>query len=119
KHAAIDFPVQNKMIHNLLLHLKSTYYRKKYGLQIQNVYKESIKKNYPEVFHITKQVIHHVESFINEKINENEIAYIAMHFGGWLRQEGVTLKEQKKSMLIVCTNGLGTSQILESQLKEL
>ena len=119
KFAAIDFPVQDKMIHNLLLHLKSTYYRKKYGMQIQNVFKDSIKRNYPEVFHITKKVIHHIEEFMGEKINENEVAYIAMHFGGWLRQEGVILKEQKKNMLIVCTNGLGTSQILERQLKEL
>src|SRR5699024_5297291 len=93
KFAAIDFPVQDKMIHNLLFHLKSTYYRKNYGMQIQNVIKDSIKKNYPEVLHITKKMIHHIEEFMGERINENEIAYIAMHFGGWLMQEGAILKE--------------------------
>src|SRR5699024_6049691 len=119
KFAVIDFHVQDKMIHNLLLHLNSTYYRKKYDMQIQNVFKYFIKRNYTEVFDNNKKVIHHIEEFMGERINENEIAYIAMQFGGWLRQEGVILKEQKKNMLIVCTNGLGTSQILERQLKEL
>ena len=119
KYAAVDFPEQEQMIHNLMLHLKPTYYRKKYGIQIQNILKDSIKKNYPEIFHLTKQVIHHVEDLMGQKIDENEIAFIAMHFGGWLRQEGVDLESKRKKMLIVCTNGLGTSRLLESQLKKL
>src|SRR5699024_2560949 len=77
------------------------------------------KRTYPEVFHITKKEIHQIEEFMGERINENEIAYIAMHFGGWLRQDGVILRDQRKTTLIVCTNGFGTSQILERQLKEL
>src|SRR5699024_2703072 len=119
KFAAVDFPEPTKMIHNLLLHLKPTYYRKKYGIQIENVLKDSIKNNYPEIFHLTKKVIHHVENLIEQEIDDNEVAYIAMHFGGWLRQEGVDLELRKKKMLIVCTNGLGTSRLLESQLQRL
>ncbi|HLR69208.1 BglG family transcription antiterminator [Virgibacillus sp. MSJ-26] len=119
KFAAVDFPDPEQMIYNLLLHLKPTYYRKKYGIHIQNILKGSIKKNYPEIFHLTKNVIHHVEDLIGQKIDDNEIAYLAMHFGGWLRQEGVDLELKRKKMLIVCTNGLGTSRLLESQLQRL
>lgn len=119
KYAAVAFPEQDKMIHNLLLHLKPTYYRKKYGIKIENVLKESVKSNYPEIFQLTKNVIHHVEGLIGQKIDENEIAFIAMHFGGWLRKEGVELESARKKMLIVCTNGLGTSRLLESQLRGL
>src|SRR5699024_849802 len=86
---------------------------------MQNILKGSIKKNYPEIFHLTKNVIHHVEDLIGQKIDDNEIAYLAMHFGGWLRQEGVDLELKRKKMLIVCTNGLGTSRLLESQLQRL
>src|SRR5690625_912001 len=107
------------MIYNLLFHLKTTYNRKKYEIHIQNILKGSIKKNYPEIFHLTKNVIHHVEDLIGQKIDDNEIAYLAMHFGGWLRQEGVDLELKRKKMLIVCTNGLGTSRLLESQLQRL
>lgn len=118
-YAAVDFPNTDKMVHNLLLHLKATYYRRRYNIQIQNVFKNAIKTNYPEVFYLTKQVIHHFESFINARIDENEIAFIAIHFGGWLRQEGIIIEKQSKKMLIVCTSGLGTSRMLERQLKEL
>ncbi|TFJ91256.1 BglG family transcription antiterminator [Lentibacillus salicampi] len=119
KYAAVAFPDQQRMIRNLLLHLKPTYYRIKYGIRIENILKKAVKNNYPEIFHLTKKVIHHVENLMDQKIDENEIAFIAMHFGGWLRKEGVVLEPKRKKLLIVCTNGLGTSRLLESQLEGL
>lgn len=119
KYAAVTFPERDRMVHNLLLHLKPTYYRKKYGVQIENVLKDSVKNNYPEIFQLTKGVIHHVEDFVGQTIDENEIAFVAIHFGGWLRSEGVELEPKRKRMLIVCTNGLGTSRLLKSQLEGL
>lgn len=119
KYAAVEFPEQHRMIHNLLLHLKPTFYRKKYGIRIQNILKDSIKNNYPEIFNLTKNVIPHFEALMGQEIDENEIAFIAMHFGGWLRNEGVELEARRKKMLLVCTSGLGTSRLLENQLKGL
>lgn len=117
-YAAIEFHDPESMIENLLLHLKPAYYRIKYGIQIENALKDLVKQSYPEIFHLTKKVIHHFEELIGHPIHENEIAYSAMHFGGWLRKEGVMLQTRKK-LLIVCTNGLGTSRLLESQLEGL
>ncbi|WP_330949225.1 BglG family transcription antiterminator [Virgibacillus sp. MG-45] len=118
-YAAVDFPEKSHMIQNLLLHLKPAFYRIKYGIKIDNVLCDSVKENYPEVFLLTKKVIHHFENLIEQPVHDNEIAYIAMHFGGWLRKEGVVLERARKKLLIVCTNGLGTSRMLESQLKGL
>jgi mannitol operon transcriptional antiterminator len=119
KYAAIEFRSPEQMIQNLMLHLKPAYYRIKYGIDVENTLRESVMKNYPEVFHITKKVVHHFEDIIGKRINDNEVAFITMHFGGWLRKEGVTLDHTRKKMLIVCTNGLGTSRLLESQLEGL
>ncbi len=118
-HAAIEFQEPEQMIQNLLIHLKPAYYRIKYGIEVENVLRDSVSQNYFEVFHLTKKVVHHFEDLIGEPINENEIAYITIHFGGWLRKEGVMLEQTRKRMLIVCTNGLGTSRLLESQLEGL
>ncbi|HAM80075.1 BglG family transcription antiterminator [Ornithinibacillus bavariensis] len=118
-YAAIEFQNPEQMIQNLLLHLKPAYYRIKYGIDVENTLRESVMNNYPEVFHITKKVVHHFEDVIGKRINDNEVAFITMHFGGWLRKEGVTLDKTRKKMLIVCTNGLGTSRLLESQLEGL
>ncbi|WP_152657561.1 BglG family transcription antiterminator [Oceanobacillus sp. CFH 90083] len=118
-YAAIEFRDAEQMMQNLLLHAKPAFYRMKYGIEIENTLRDSVKRNYPEVFHLTKKVVHHFENVIGKPINENEIAFLAMHFGGWLRKEGVQLGKTQTKMLIVCTNGLGTSRLLESQLKGL
>ncbi|WP_158234634.1 BglG family transcription antiterminator [Lentibacillus sediminis] len=118
-HAAVAFPDQKKMIHQLLLHLKPTYYRIKYGIRVENLLKDAVKTNYPEIFHLTKKVIHPLQDLMDQEIDDNEIAYIAMHFGGWFRREGVMLDAKRRSLLIVCTTGLGTSRLLENQLEDL
>lgn len=118
-YAAVEFDEPDIIIQNLLLHLKPAYYRIKYGIKVENTLVASVKQNYPEVFHITKKVMRHFENLMNQKVDENEIAYIAIHFGGWLRKEGLILEQSPKKLLIVCTNGLGTSRLLESQLEGL
>lgn len=118
-YAAVEFQEPKQMIQNLLVHLKPAYYRNKYKIQVENELLGSVKQSYPEVFHITKMVMHHFEHLLGQQIHENEVAFIAMHFGGWLRKEGVVLEKSVKRLLIVCTNGLGTSRLLESQLEGL
>jgi mannitol operon transcriptional antiterminator len=113
-YAAVNFSEKEQMIKKLFIHLKPAYYRIRYGIKIENILHDSVEQNYSEVFHLAKKVIHHFESLINQPVNDNEIAYIAMHFGGWLRREGITLSLIRKKLLIVCTRELGTSRILES-----
>lgn len=118
-YAASEFTEKEKMIQNLIVHLKPAYYRLKYDINIDTKLHKSVKKNYPEVYHLTKMVIHHFEKFVQKSVEENEIAFIAMHFGGWLRREGIVLNQNRLRILIVCTSGIGTSKILESQLEGL
>jgi mannitol operon transcriptional antiterminator len=115
-YAAVNFSEKEQMIKNLFVHLKPAYYRTRYGIKIENILQNSVEENYPEVFRLTKKVIHHFESLVKQSVSDSEIAYIAMHFGGWLRREGITLSSVRKKLLIVCTSGVGTSRILESQL---
>src|SRR5699024_2844924 len=117
--AAVEFTNKDQVLSNLLLHLKPTYYRLVFGIKIKNELKQTVKENYPEIFLITKNVIHHFEELIHVSVDENEIAYIAMHFGGWLKEEGIKIKEKMLIILIVCINGVGTSRLLESQLESL
>jgi len=118
KNACILFQERDMLIKNLLLHLKPAYYRIKYGIEIENTIVDSVKTKYEEVFLLTKKVVDPFEKFVGTKMNDREIAYIAIHFGGWLRKESVTPVSRKKA-LIVCANGIGTSQILKQQLEGL
>jgi len=118
RYACILFQDRDLLMKNLLVHLKPTYYRIKYGLDIENQLTDAVKSKYKEIFTITKRVVHHFEQVLGQTIQENEIAYIAMHLGGWMKKEGAATLSRKKA-LIVCATGVGTSQILRQQLEGL
>ncbi|SDJ98244.1 BglG family transcription antiterminator [Sediminibacillus albus] len=116
--AVVSFSDIPGMETNLLLHLKPAYYRIKYGIDMGEQPYESVEDNFPEIYQLTKRVIPSFERFVGKEIDQREIAYIAIHFSGWLHKEGLSIQHRKK-MLIVCTNGLGTSRLLQSQLEGL
>ncbi|AWO75791.1 PRD domain-containing protein [Geobacillus thermoleovorans] len=117
-YACVQFKRREELEKNLLVHMKPAYYRLKYGFHLQNDLTESIKANYQDLFTLTKKVVHHLESVVGQPVSDDEIAYIAMHFGGWLDREGVSVPVRKK-VLIVCESGIGTSRMLQKQLGEL
>ncbi|MDQ0252785.1 mannitol operon transcriptional antiterminator [Evansella vedderi] len=118
KYACVLFQNRDLLEKNLFMHIKPAFYRIKYELEIENEIAESIKEKYTEIFLLTKKIIHHLERFINKPVHDNEIAFIAMHFGGWMKREGTTPAVRRKA-LIVCASGLGTSQMLKQQLEGL
>lgn len=118
RYACVFFQDSQKLKENLLLHLKQTYYRLKYDLAIDNPLIDSIQASYGEVFALTKKVIHHLEAYIGKSLNEDEIGFLAMYFGGWLKREG-TAPQARKKVMIVCGNGVSTSQLLQSQIENL
>ncbi|MDV2682956.1 BglG family transcription antiterminator [Alkalihalophilus lindianensis] len=118
RYSCIEFEHYRAVEENLLIHIRPAYYRLKYGILAKNPLTASIKEKYGDVFELTKKVISHLETFVGTKINEDEIAYITMHFGGWMRKEGSQPATRKRA-LIVCSSGIGTSQILKSQLEAL
>jgi mannitol operon transcriptional antiterminator len=118
KYACVVLPERDVVEKNLLMHIKPAFYRVKYGLEVENLMADSIKEKYYDIFNLTKMVIHHLENAVGKPINDDEIAFIAMHFGGWLKREGLKPIIRKKALL-VCTTGIGTSRMLEHQLEGL
>jgi mannitol operon transcriptional antiterminator len=118
KYACVFFKNRKEIEKNLLLHVKPAYYRIQYGLEFESEMTEEIKKQYQDIFLLTQKVISHLEAVVGKQINEHEIALIAMHFGGWMRKVGVK-PAARKSALLVCTNGVGTSRLLLHQLEGL
>ncbi|MBA4493535.1 BglG family transcription antiterminator [Paenactinomyces guangxiensis] len=115
--ACIQFQQKDRLVNNLLVHLKPAYYRIKYGIDVENPLAETIKTKYGDVFDITRRAAHHFEGFTGNPVSDGELAYIAMHFLGWINQGDRVTPRQK--VLIVCPNGVGTSRILQKQLEDL
>ncbi|ADC51300.1 mannitol operon transcriptional antiterminator [Alkalihalophilus pseudofirmus OF4] len=118
RYACIEFEHFRAVEENLLIHIRPAFYRLKYGISAKNPLTKSIKEKYGDVFELTKKVLPHLERFVGAAINDDEAAYITMHFGGWMRKEG-SQPAARKHALIVCSSGIGTSQILKSQLETL
>ncbi|WHX40362.1 BglG family transcription antiterminator [Mesobacillus sp. AQ2] len=118
KYACVFFEDINEIKKNLLLHIKPAYYRLKYGLEDQSDSAELIKDKYQVIFQLTKKVVHHLEEAAGNSANDNEVALIATHFGGWMRRVDAKPPE-RKTALLVCTKGLGTSKLLQHQLEGL
>ncbi|RLQ96665.1 BglG family transcription antiterminator [Falsibacillus albus] len=117
-YSCIVFDDKNGLEENLISHIKPTFYRLKYGLHIANDLADSIQRNYPDIFHLTKRVMTHLELYVGKAIPDEEVAYITMHFGGWLSKEKKKV-ETKFKAIIVCENGIGTSNMLRTQLENL
>ncbi|MFC4557751.1 BglG family transcription antiterminator [Virgibacillus kekensis] len=117
-YACVIFDDRDGLENNLLTHIKPTYYRLKYGVQTSNHLAANIKENYPELFHFTKRVMVHLEQYVRKKVPDEEAAYITLHFGGWLKRENKKV-DSSLNAVIVCENGVGTSNMLKTQLESL
>ncbi|MFT8812196.1 BglG family transcription antiterminator [Oenococcus sp.] len=104
---------------NLATHLLAAYYRIKFGISYKNSNLNTIKNKYSELFSFTKFAVKPFEQFVKKTIPDDEIALIALYFGGELKAiEDQNLNQDQVSVMIVCSSGIGTSRILKQQLTE-
>lgn len=118
--AYTGFDVQNKPIfyQNLYSHFYSAYHRILFGITYNNPLKEKIMEEYKSLFYLVQKSLEPIEIATNTKINDDEIAYFTVHFGGYL--ENVNKHEEKPiRALTVCPNGISSSLILQSNLNQL
>ena len=99
----------------LIYHLKPTIYRIKKGIHISNtIFNELIKNNDP-ILEITRKVVSVIESEINISFPEDEVALLGYHFRASAERNSDCIK---KKIILVCGLGVGTSKLLEHNLKE-
>ncbi|MFP7288775.1 BglG family transcription antiterminator [Shouchella clausii] len=101
----------------LTLHLKPAISRYRYGMNLRNPMIAAIKINYPFAFEAAVIAGRTIEREMNIKIDENELGYLALHFGAAMERRGLTSKLKK--CLIVCATGVGSAQLLYYKLSTL
>ncbi|KPU26585.1 transcriptional antiterminator BglG [Caloranaerobacter sp. TR13] len=110
---SVDFNSDKKLLVGLALHLRPTINRLKYGLSLRNPLLTEIKNNYPSVFGATWATSVLFEKYLGVKVNEEEIAYIAIHIGAALER-----LNRKTRAIIVCNSGIGTAQLVAARLEK-
>ena len=96
----------------LVLHLRPTINRLKYGMTLRNPILDEIKTNYPDIFGVAWMCSRVFEKYLDVKIPESEIGYIAIHLGAAVERNRKQIKT-----LVVCHSGIGTSQLLSVRLE--
>lgn len=113
----VVFTNKEKIIEDLVVHLRPTIYRIKFDLKLYNPLYENIIKNYKELFEDTKLVLRHLERYIGKEIGDHEVSYVALHFGAALKNSS-DRKYIKPRIIVVCSTGIGTAKMIATQISE-
>ncbi len=113
----IYFDDEQDLFDHLYLHMKQAMFRFKYGIIFQNELKDEIFESYPQIATISRQICNTLEQKLGYPIGDDDVAYIAMHFGGYMKREKRDFPMIK--VLLVCLNGIATSKLLKKELEYL
>ncbi|RKD31793.1 BglG family transcription antiterminator [Thermohalobacter berrensis] len=114
----VDFSDDKDLLYGLALHLRTTLNRLKYNMNLRNPLLKEIKEEYPHAFEMAITASKVLEKIENTSIDENEIGYIAMHFGAAIERKKYLEKKERKRIAIICATGMGTAQFLASKIKK-
>lgn len=117
KTACVVFSDKEQLEQTLFLHIKSSMYRYRYGIQVGNPLGEDIIREYTDIFDVTKTACRYMEQQIGIPVSDGEIAYLALHFGAHL--ETAKPKQEKLRILIVCANGISTGNMVKHEVEQM
>lgn len=107
----VDLTKDDRLLTRLVLHLRPTVMRLKYGLRLTNPILTKIKEEYANIFGVAWACNSIFEKKYGVSINEDEVGYLALHLA--LAVEHI---QGKVKTIIVCSSGIGTSQLVASKL---
>ena len=90
--------------------------RKKYGIFSKNPLTRQIRSKYSELFVITKKCAEVLEEAWQIRLTDDEIAYLTIHVGGFLKYTP-SIQNNTKKIYIVCDEGVGVSKLLLKQCR--
>lgn len=97
----------------LLAHTERAVARLRDGMRIYNPLLSEMKEDYPALFDLVENGTKKV--FADEDFPEEEIGFLAMHFGAALdRGQG----SFPRNVLVICSAGIGSSRMLSARLEK-
>lgn len=114
---SFDILNDNELLSSIILHLKPAIYRYKNKMLIKNPLLASIKYNYPQAYEASFTASKVIENRLGIIFNEDELGYIAIHFGAAIERAKLNIKPI--NTLLVCTTGIGSSRLLKYKLESI
>ncbi|MFD1415035.1 BglG family transcription antiterminator [Oceanobacillus jeddahense] len=111
----IDLIEDQQLINGLITHLIVAFKRIVYQMNIRNDALNSIKNSYPLAFQLALRMSNYLTKAMKLNIHEDEIGYIAIHFGVALERIGLN-HTPMKNILIVCGSGMATAALIKEKI---
>ena len=118
KIVGIDFRGEETLRQGLKTHLEALIPRIRFRNRIHNEVLSVVKNEYPLAFQIGVIAAKVIEESEKIAVNEDEISYLAVHFGAALTRMNINAERSKQSAIIVCGSGIGTAILLKSRVEE-
>lgn len=118
KAAGIHFENGSEIERALFMHLKSSWYRLRYGIRMDGapLLQDLIRANVDLLNH-TRKACGYLENELALPISDSEVAYLALNFAGYMKQSVHSAEEMR--ILIVCCQGMTTGHILRWEISTL
>lgn len=117
--SGIHYKDSEDIFRKLYSHFRPAYYRLLFKIPIVNPLRERVKEEFPELFQLVKETMKPFNALFGEHIPDDEIAYLTIHFTAIYSKSRAMEVISRKTALIVCLNGIGSSAILYSELSDL
>lgn len=118
KIVGIDFRYDETLRQGLKTHLEALIPRIRFKNRIHNEVLNVVKNEYPLAFQISVIAVKVIEEIESITISEDEIGYLAVHFGAALTRMNINADRSKQAAYIVCGSGIGTAILLKSKVEE-
>lgn len=102
---------------NLGYHLEFMLNRLLFKIKLKNLLLEDMKENYVLPYNLAKITANVIENVYNLSVPEDEIGYIAIHFGSYLEKNIISNTLQK--VAIVGSTGLGATNLITIRIRKI
>lgn len=107
-----------QLILGIEYHLYYAVNRLVLNIKYKNPMLKEIKEKYKLPFEVAKIAAVVIEEKYGIEVVEDEIGYLALHFGTYIERASKTLIKIKKAA-VICSTGFGTAQLLIIKLKKI
>lgn len=101
----------------LLLHMFPLLNRMYHNLQLENPLIDEVYSKYANIFVIAFRFSEHIEKRYGFKLTIDEVGYLALHFATHFERIKNKSLEQYKRIVVICTTGGGSAQLLRLKLE--
>ncbi|MBW7572384.1 BglG family transcription antiterminator [Caproiciproducens faecalis] len=106
-----EYSADEKVIESLSVHIKILLERMENQISVKNPLLSQIKKKYPIEMNYAIFLAQKIEKEYGVTIGEDELGYLAMHFGAFHER-----MNSRKKAAILCSYGIGTSQLITERI---